>query len=221
MVFQRGELRNVERQGRLAHARATGDHDQIASLQARRLLVQVAETSRHAGDAVLALAEFLQPVPGIGEQFPDRFDGAPAQSPVGDLEDALFSPVKEFNNLASLEFEGIRGNIAPDLNESPQQGAVAHDLRVSLDVGGPSGIAHQSCQVGTPTGILQLSVSCQVLSDRDGIRVLSLLRDLRDRLEDELVILAVQLARGQRVGHLIPGPGIEHDAAQQRLLGFD
>ena len=56
---QRRVLRDVQRERRLAHARAAGDDDQVGRLQAGGQLVEVGEARRHAGDRSLLLVELL------------------------------------------------------------------------------------------------------------------------------------------------------------------
>ena len=42
-----------------------------------------------------------------------------------------------------------------------------------------------------------------------------------DRFEYQAMIVAVEILGRDAIGDLIPGRGIEHQAAEHRLLGFD
>ena len=55
----------------------------------------------------------------------------------------------------------------------------------------------------------------------DGIAGLAALDQHGDRFEYQAVIVAVEILGRDPIGDLIPGRGIEHQAAKHRLLCFD
>src|SRR5690348_15440461 len=59
-----------------------------------------------------------------------------------------------------------------------------------------------------------------MLADGDGIGRLIALDETRRGVEDEAVVGAVEIVRRDHVCNLIPRPLIEHETAEQRLLGF-
>ncbi len=70
-------------------------------------------------------------------------------------------------------------------------------------------------------GGLELSGALQVLGDGDRVRRLVALDELRDRAEDQPMIGAVEVLDVDDVRDLVPGALVQHQPAEQRLLGLD
>jgi hypothetical protein len=60
-----------------------------------------------------------------------------------------------------------------------------------------------------------------MLADRDGVGRLIALDERRHGAEDQAVVGAIEVFGRDDVGDLVPRALIEHQAAEQRLLGFD
>ena len=73
---ERDVLADVERERGLAHARPSGDDDEVARLQAGGHPVEIAEAGRHAGDVrrIVAVVERLDAIDDAREQRSDRRD---------------------------------------------------------------------------------------------------------------------------------------------------
>ncbi len=69
-------------------------------------------------------------------------------------------------------------------------------------------------------GGLELTEPLQVLADGDGVGRLVALDEVRDGQEDQPVVGAIQILGGDDVRNLIPRSLIEHEPAEQRLLGL-
>jgi hypothetical protein len=99
-VQERRVLGDVERERRLAHARAAGDDDEIARLQAGGLVVEVGEARGHAGD-VLALVEQLLDLVHVGmDQILDRREPL-LRAFLADLEDARLGAIEDVLGLVA------------------------------------------------------------------------------------------------------------------------
>src|SRR5690606_41599272 len=59
-----------------------------------------------------------------------------------------------------------------------------------------------------------------VLGDRDDVARLAGFDEVRDRGEDQPVVLAVEVLGDHEVRHLVPGGAVDHEPTEQRLLGF-
>jgi len=57
--------RDVQREGRLAHAGPRGDHDEFSWLESAGQLVEVPEACRHSGEFATAFNQLLDVVEGI------------------------------------------------------------------------------------------------------------------------------------------------------------
>src|SRR5262249_46813760 len=99
--------------------------------------------------------------------------------------------------------------------------ALAHDPAVGANVRGARSVLDQSREVRQPAGGLELAGPLQVLANRDRVWRLIALDELRDRAEDQPVIGAVEVVDAYDVRDLVPRALIEHEAAEQGLLGLD
>src|SRR5439155_9532709 len=79
-------LGDVEREGRLSHARPARDDDEVRGLEPGGLEVELREPGRDAGDVLLALVEALDVLEGVLEDLADRKRAA-LESPLGQAED--------------------------------------------------------------------------------------------------------------------------------------
>ena len=76
-------------------------------------------------------------------------------------------------------------------------------------------------EVFEPTRVLELTTLVEELGKRNDITRAARLDQLGDRSEDQTMILAIQVVRGNDISDLVPCPGIEHQAADQGLFGLD
>ena len=89
-VIDRRVARDVERQGRLAHAGPRGEDDELARLQAAGHLVEVLEARRHAGQLAGALHQRLDVVERVVHLVVQAAEGDLALG-AADLEDPATS----------------------------------------------------------------------------------------------------------------------------------
>ncbi len=98
---------------------------------------------------------------------------------------------------------------------------VADDACVGADVGGAGRVFDETREIRQAAGRLELPEALQVLADGDGVGRLVALDERRNRREDQPMVGAVEIVRGDDVRNLVPRSLIEHQTAEQRLLGFD
>ena len=112
-------------------------------------------------------------------------------------------------------------DVAADLDELTQHRVVADDARIGPNVGRARRVLDEPREIRKPAGRLELPKALQMLANRDGIGRLIALDERRHGREDQAVVGTIKVICGDDVGDLIPRPLIEHEAAEQRLLGFD
>jgi len=127
-------LRDVEREGRLAHAGPARDDDEVGGLEPRRLQVELLEAGGDAGDVLLALVEALDVLERVLEDLAHG-QRAALEAPLGEAEDLALRVVDERLHVL-LGVEGLGDDGGRRLDELAQHGHVAHDLRVRAEVGG-------------------------------------------------------------------------------------
>ena len=105
----------------------------------------------------------------------------------------------------ALVFVGAGGDLAADADQLPQQRALADDVGVGADVGGGRRVAREPARDTRARRVSSARpLRGQVLGQRDGIARLAALRELGDRLEDELVIAAVEILGAEPVRDRCP-----------------
>src|SRR5690606_31989412 len=144
-----------------------------------------------------------------------------APLPFRDLEYALLGEIDELLDGAAFGIVRARGDVAADLYQLSQQRAVADDPRVGTNIGRARRVLDELCEVAETARSLELPLPAELLADRHGVRRLVQVDELGDRAEDQAVIGAVEMLRGDDVRDLIPRALVEQQAAEQRLLGLD
>jgi hypothetical protein len=173
------------------------DDDQVAALEARRLLVDVLEARRHAGQehALTAIArlEILDVLDRRDHQLLDRDEALP-HAIVADLEDALLGAVENAARLV-LRREALLLDLARRADQRAQQRLVAHDAQVLLDVRRGDVVLSDLRQRGRAADELELALLSQLLGERDDVGLLVAVEQADDRVEHLLVRGAIEHAR--------------------------
>ena len=204
-----------------AHGRSARDDDELAALEARGQLVQLGEAGRDARDVARRMAQRVEPVDRPRQDLLERREARAAPvAAVRDLEHSLLREIDDLLDRESLRRVRARRDVAADLDQPPQQRSLAHDPRVRADVRGARRVLDEARKVRQPARRLELTGSLQMLADGDRVGRLITLDELRDRSEDQPVIRAVQIVDAHDVRDLVPRALIEHEPAEQGLLGF-
>ena len=118
---------------RLPHGGTRGHDDEVALLQAARLLVEVHEAGGQAGDQLLALRELVDGAEALLDDLADA-DEALADAVLGDVEDRLLRAVEEEGGLV-LRLVGLLRDAGAGVDQVPEDGLLLDDPAPLLDVG--------------------------------------------------------------------------------------
>jgi len=215
-------LGHVEREARLAHARAARDDDEVAVLQARGHLVEVDEPGGLAGDRRRIAMQLVQAVHHVGEDvrhLREAFGGAPPG--LADLEDARLGLVEELARLAPLRAVRAVGDRRADLGELAHDGALADDLGIAADIGRARRAGSELVQVREAAYVLDLAGRLERFRHGKDVGRLVVLDEPRDRAPQQAVVVAVEIGLVDDVADAIPRRVAEQQPAENRLLGLD
>jgi hypothetical protein len=81
-------------------------------------------------------------------------------------------------------------------------------------------VVGEGAEVGEAAGAVQLALVVELLREGDDVEGLGALGERGDRLEDQLVLAAVEVALADPVRDLVPGAVFQHQAAEYGLLGL-
>ena len=95
------------------------------------------------------------------------------------------------------------------------------DPGVSPGIGRTRSFIGERRQVFEPAGSLEIPSLVEEFGNRNDVAGTTRLDEVGDSGEYQSVVLAVQVFGRDNVGDLVPGVGIEHQAADQGLFGLD
>ena len=216
--FGRRVRRDVERERRLAHRGARGDHDQVGRLQARGDAVEVGEAGRHPGHHLLALVEPLDDFERLARQLVHRVERG-ADAALGDFEDFVLGLVEELVD-ARGRVVGGGGDFGRGRGERAQYRLLAHDARVVGDVGGGRDAGGELGDVSRAADRFELAARAQRVGHRDGVDRLVAVRQLGHHAKDLAMRLAIEVVGVEDFEGLVDGLVLEQDRAEHRLLGL-
>ena len=211
-------LGNVQGQSGLAHARATGDYDQVRRLEARCELVQVPESCGHPGDGFLSLVELLDLLETVLDEIFDRDEGGP--DPLfRDLEDLPLRLVQRLSHVSRIIVShlgdlGRRGDHQPPDRLLPHQAGIVGDVRSRGDQ------IRQAAQVGCAAHRLEKIVAAQMVGQRHQVHRFGPLEEGAHRLEDLAVGFPVEVVPVEDFYDLEDRFVLDQDTAQHGLLGL-
>ena len=208
---------------RLAHRRPRRQHDQVARLQAGGHAVEVVEARAHAGDFLGAvLVQLVDAVDQLHDQLVHALEALPrARALLADLEDLALGLVEDLRHRPALRIEGRGGDLVAGGDQLAQDGALAHDLGVAAQVGRAGHALRQRVEVHQPAAVLGLAEVLQVLEDGDDVGRPAGVDQAADGGIDQAVLEAVEVAVGEQVAGAVPGAVVEHQPADDALLGLD
>src|SRR5687768_8910448 len=213
-------LGDVEREGRLSHAWASGDDDEIRRLEARRLEIELLEAGGDAGDVLLPLVEPLDVLERVLEDFADG-QRAALQPPLGETEDTLLGVVDERLHLV-LGVEGLRDDLRRRLDELAEDRHVAHDRRVGAEVGGDRRLFHEEGDGGRTADELDLVGAAQLLAERERVDGRAAIEQREHRLVERAMRLRVEVRGAEHLDHARQRlAAFEQDGAERGALGIE
>ena len=212
---------HAERERGLAHAGAAGDDDQVARLEARRHVVDVAEPGGRAGHLAARLVHLRDLLEALAHELVDALEAA-ADPVLGEVEHHLLGSVDQLRRLArSIPAEPL--DLLADDREAAQRRHLADDLARSARRSTSPGRASRSrgSALLPPTSSSSprsSSLSATVIASTGWPVLVQLDRgavDLRVRLAVEVARVHADVARrlDRRLG--------QHHRAEHRLLGVE
>ncbi|CRI63137.1 hypothetical protein THIOKS11170027 [Thiocapsa sp. KS1] len=215
-------LGHVHRERGFAHRRAPRHDDEIRGLQPRGHHVEVGEAGRQPGDGLVALIECVDALDRAAEQGLDRLEpAAAARLLLGDLEDASLGRIEQLGGIAPHGVVAAVGDIGTGGDHLPQHRGLADDLGVGLDVGRARGLVDDASEIRQATRAFQLLGALEGLGEGYNVEGLVRSGELGDGLEDEAVLAPIEVTLGDHVGDAVPGAVVQHETAEQGLLGVD
>ena len=144
-----------------------------------------------------------------------------ARTALGDFEHGALGVVDDFARLAAFRFERADDDLVARCNELAQHRTLAHDVGIGADVGGSRRIARERTQVGEPSDLVEHAENLEMARQGHGIARLAALDQGGRGFEDQPMVAAVEILGEHAIGNLVPGGGVQHETAQDRLLRLD
>jgi hypothetical protein len=113
------------------------------------------------------------------------------------------------------------GDVGAGGDHLAQHRGLAHDLGVRLDVGRARCLVDDDSEIGQAARALELLGALEGLGEGHHIEGLVLRGELGDGPEDEAMLATIEVTLGDHVGDAVPGAVVQHETAEQRLLGMD
>ena len=214
--LERRVLRNVQAERRLPHGGAGGQDDEVALLQAARLLVEVDETGGQPGDEVLRLRELVDGAEALLDDLADAHE-ALADAVLGDVEDRLLGAVEEDGRFLLTLEAGLHDAVAR-VDQVPEDRLLLDDPAPLLDARDARQPVQEARQVGRSAHRLEGGAPAELVLQGDEVDGLTALGEGGHGVEDPTVGLAVEVLAGQDLGRGVEGRVVHEHGAQDGPL---
>ena len=196
-----------------------GDDDQVARLEARGHLVDVAEAGGRAGHLAARLVHLRDLLEALAHELVDALEAA-ADPVLGEVEDHLLGPVDELRRLAGpVPAEPL--DLLADDREAAQRRHLADDLRVVAGVRRRRDERRDLVDPLLAADLVELAALVELVGDGDRVDRLALLVELERGAVDLRVRLAVEVAGVDRRCSRLDRRLRQHHRAQHGLLGIE
>ena len=213
-----GVLGDVEGEAGLPDARAGGEDDEVALLEAGRQRVEVGEAGPHAADLAAVGVEVVEPVVGVVEERLERAE-PDRHPPLADVEQLALGPVDRLLDLGRV-LVADPGDLAGGRDEVAQDGLALDDPGVLDGVDGGRGLVRQARQVRAAADGLELVRPLERLGDGDDVDRLALVEQLEHRGVDRAVRGPIEVLGAEELGDLDDRIAIDEDRPEDGLLGL-
>ena len=220
-------LRDVQREGGLAHGGARREDDQVGGLESRGHPVELREARGQAREHALPGARVLDDFQVVLDDLSDRREGL-AHGIVGDLEDLARDVVQELFRGLVLR-QAVPNDPLAGADQPPQRRLFLDDPGIVLDV---ADIRHPVDQPGEVGRVHRLGAAgVQLLLEREQVDLGGPFEEVEHAAEDPLVLVAVEIVLFQDRNDERDCGRVEQDRAEhgalrlsvlrQRFLGRD
>ena len=215
-----GDVRGgAERERRLPHRRARGDDDEVARLEPRGELVELAEAGRDAGHVDAGLVERGDPLEALLQQLLDVAELA-LDAPLREVEQHLLRLVEQIGRLAGPLPAEPRDLLA-DADQAAQRPHLVDDPRVVRGVRGRRDERGQLVDARPAADVLELAALLELVDERDRVDRLALRVERERGAVDLRVALAVEVAGVEHFADRPDRAGGEHHRPEDGLLGLE
>ena len=217
-------FRDVHRQTRLAHRRASRHDDKIAGLQSGSHAIQIRKAARHARNVVgvVPVVEHVDALYHLGQQRRHFLEPLlAARALLRNFENLRLCLVQHLVGVATHRVVGRIRDLGGDFGELPQNGAVTHDLGIPPYVGGRRRVGCQRTEIWDPAGGLQILRAIEALRYRNDVGRPRVGDQLGDMAIDQPMVGAVEIRLGDQIRDPIPRRILQQQSAQHRLLRLD
>ena len=218
MTADRDVASDVRRERRLADARSSGDHDQVARLQPRREVVEVAEPRRQPGVGRVPVLDDLEVDHRLVDQVAEDGDLV-GVLPAGDVVDALLCIVGHPFGVGRRRVRHVH-DVGRRADQAPEQRRLRDDARVVRGRGGRRDLLDEVPHVQGTADVLENAGALQRLDTGDDVDGLALGVEPAEHVVDPAVGGAIEVVGLQDFDDISDSFGREHHRPQHRIFRF-
>ncbi len=219
LLLARHGDRHRQRHRGLPHRRAGRQDDEVSGLETGRVLVDVAETRRHAGAVAVAVIEPVDLLERPLEELVNRDELAMALVAPDVVDDLLGAVDRAVDVLFVLEAD--LGDHRPGVDQPAQGRLLANDLGVVLGRGGGRHRLHQGAEIREAADSLEGVAVTKLFGDRDLVERLAAFVELKEPGVDRLVDVRVEIRRPHDLADGCHHLAVDEDRAEDRHFGFE
>src|SRR5581483_8811515 len=212
----RGVPHDVQREARLSEARASGEEDEVRSLEAAGLGVEGGEAG---GEALVVIVGARADLIGEAAQRDIERHDVAVQVRLAHREQQLLRV--HHRALRVLARQREMGDLVGRADEASQQGGALDDRRVGLGVRDRGDVLHEADEELRAADRVELAARREVRLHALEAQRLTALPHAFDRAEHETMRLARELRRGDATADgLLVDVGVDEDRAEEARLGL-
>ena len=219
LEIDRRMLRDIHREGRLAHTWAGRQDHQFRVVKAAAELVEVGEARLHAADRVLVLHAGVHPHHHLFKHRLDRLRLCRTAA-FENREDLFFSAGQQLPGFVR-RVVGVAENVGAGINERAQQRLVANDCGVVRGVGSVWDGLHNVGESRCAADPFEVALGLEPLDDNGGVDSLPGVVKVEEVTIKKLVRLVGEILRPHDQRDVVAHVGLEQNAAEHGPFGVD